>query len=150
MLQSLTSVFGMRTGVSPELDHQIRSFYTSICFILYIETKLISCMPEQIVFALGQVRTRLCCRTNYSKQKRRSTFPTGTRPISTPWLNTLLCVHLVPINLIISQGTTIPHLRTGFPLRCFQRLSIPNIATLQCHGRDSRQTRGSFIRVLSY
>lgn len=27
------------------------------------------------------------------------------RPISTPWLNTLLCFHLVPINLIISQGT---------------------------------------------
>jgi hypothetical protein len=27
------------------------------------------------------------------------------RPISTPQLHTLLCFHLVPINLIISQGT---------------------------------------------
>ena len=28
------------------------------------------------------------------------------RPISTPWLNTSLYFHLVPINLIISQGTS--------------------------------------------
>ncbi len=27
------------------------------------------------------------------------------RPISTPWLNALQRLHLVPINLIISQGT---------------------------------------------
>lgn len=27
------------------------------------------------------------------------------RPISTPWLHTLLRFHLVPINLVISQGT---------------------------------------------
>ena len=44
----------------------------------------------------------------------------------------------------------IPNLRVGFLLRCFQQLSIPNIATLRCHWRDSRQTRGQFIPVLSY
>ena len=38
----------------------------------------------------------------------------------------------------------------GFPLRCFQRLSIPIIATLLCHWRDNRSTRGSSIPVLSY
>jgi len=27
------------------------------------------------------------------------------RPISTPWLRTLLYFHLVPINLVISEGT---------------------------------------------
>ncbi len=36
---------------------------------------------------------------------RYTAFLAGTRPISTPWLNTLLYFHLVPINLIISQGT---------------------------------------------
>ena len=67
-----------------------------------------------------------------------------------PRLNTLLCVHLAPINVIISHGSiTIPHLRGGFPLRCFQRLSGPNIATLRCPWQDSRYTRGSFVLVLS-
>ncbi|TEJ48908.1 hypothetical protein IPC612_03825 [Pseudomonas aeruginosa] len=27
------------------------------------------------------------------------------------------------------------HLEASFPLRCFQRLSFPNIATRQCHWR---------------
>ena len=71
------------------------------------------------------------------------------RPISTPRLRALPRFHLAPINQIISLGTMIPHLGVGFPLRCFQRLSVPNIATRQCHWRDSRQTRGSFIPVLS-
>ena len=80
-----------------------------------------------------------------------STFPNRNRTISTPWLSALLRVHLVPINLIISQvSQTIPHLEAGFPLRCFQRLSIPDIATRQSSGRQSRHTRGQFTPVLSY
>ena len=43
-----------------------------------------------------------------------------------------------------------PHLGTGFPLRCFQRLSLPHIATLLCRWRDNRITRGASIPVLSY
>ena len=42
------------------------------------------------------------------------------------------------------------HLEAGFPLRCFQRLSFPNIATGQCHWRDNPNTRGSSTPVLSY
>ena len=38
----------------------------------------------------------------------------------------------------------------GFPLRCFQRLSRPYLATRPCHWRDNRCTRGMFIPVLSY
>ncbi len=73
-----------------------------------------------------------------------------TRRISTPRLNTSLCFHLVPINVVVSYGSqTIPNLRVGFPLRCFQRLSVPDIATRRCHWRDSRYTRGQFIPVLS-
>ena len=37
------------------------------------------------------------------------------------------------------------NLRMGFPLRCFQRLSLPNIATLRCRWHDNRCTRGSSI-----
>ncbi|PIP86298.1 hypothetical protein COV42_00065 [Candidatus Campbellbacteria bacterium CG11_big_fil_rev_8_21_14_0_20_44_21] len=48
-------------------------------------------------------------------------------------------LHLKPINLVIFQESqTIPNLEAGFPLRCFQRLSIPDLATLRCLGRDSR------------
>jgi hypothetical protein len=47
-----------------------------------------------------------------------------------------------------SQGRT--RFEVGFPLRCFQRLSRPHIATLLCRWRDNRSTRGASIPVLSY
>lgn len=51
--------------------------------------------------------------------------------VSTGKLNTLPCLHIQPINLIVYQGTlalksaTKPYLGEGFTLRCFQRLSFP-------------------------
>ena len=42
------------------------------------------------------------------------------------------------------------YLGRGFKLRCFQRLSRPNVATGQCHWHDNPNTRGSSIPVLSY
>ena len=78
------------------------------------------------------------------------------RRISTSRLNTLLCVYLMPIDLVIYQGSSVPllegmtHLEGGFVLRCFQRLSLPNVATQPCHWRDNWYTRGSFTPVLSY
>ena len=79
-----------------------------------------------------------------------SVFLIGNRPISTPRLNTLLCVHLEPINVIISYGSqTISNLEVGFPLRCFQRLSNPDIANQRCPWRDSWETSGQFTPVLS-
>jgi len=43
-----------------------------------------------------------------------------------------------------------PGLEGGFPLRCLQRLSRPNLATRRCRWRDNRYTRGSSTPVLSY
>ena len=43
-----------------------------------------------------------------------------------------------------------PGFEGGFPLRCFQRLSRPNLATRLCRWRDNRSTRGSSTPVLSY
>jgi hypothetical protein len=43
--------------------------------------------------------------THQNLYQRRAAFLAGTRPISMSRLNTLLCFHLTPINLIISQGT---------------------------------------------
>ncbi|MFM2216535.1 MAG: hypothetical protein RL240_853 [Planctomycetota bacterium] len=49
--------------------------------------------------------------------------------VSTGKLNTLRCLHIQPINLVVYQGTfayaTKPSLEEGFTLRCFQRLSFP-------------------------
>ena len=59
------------------------------------------------------------------------------RPISISLLNTLLCVHMIPINLVVSQRSYAPkcgksNLETSFPLICFQWLSIPSVATQRC------------------
>ena len=73
------------------------------------------------------------------------------RAISTGKLHALLHFHTRPINVVVfhgSQGRT--SFEGGFPLRCFQRLSLPHIATLLCRWRDNRSTRGASIPVLSY
>src|SRR6476660_9415060 len=43
-----------------------------------------------------------------------------------------------------------PHLKASFPLRCFQRLSLPNVANQPCSWRNNWHTRGSSVPVLSY
>ena len=51
------------------------------------------------------------------------------------------------------QGDQVPgrsHLQARFPLRCFQRLSLPHIATRQCDWRHNRYTSGASTPVLSY
>ena len=46
------------------------------------------------------------------------------RAISTGLLNTLLCLHIRPINVVVSHDPVRKsHLEDGFALRCFQRLS---------------------------
>ena len=80
----------------------------------------------------------------------------ATRPISTGQLNTLPCFHIPPIDLVVYQGSLgdlcpgRSHLGVGFPLRCLQRLSIPDAATQRCHWRDNWFTVGPSIPVLSY
>ena len=49
-----------------------------------------------------------------------------------------------------SKGVRNPYLGAGFPLRCFQRLSLPNVANQPCRWRDNWHTRGSSTQVLSY
>ena len=65
--------------------------------------------------------------------------------------------HFRPINPVVCWGPTKtvtvlwrPRLEDGFPLRCFQRLPVPNVANQPCPGRDNWHTRGSSVPVLSY
>ena len=80
----------------------------------------------------------------------------ASRAISTARLNDLRRLHLPPINVVVSHGPSgvlrprSIHLGTGFPLRCFQRLSLPDFANRRCHWRDNRDTSGLSNPVLSY
>ena len=70
--------------------------------------------------------------------------------IRTGKLNGLLRLHIRPINVVVFHDSMRSNLEGGFPLRCFQRLSRPYIATLLHRWHDDRSTRGTFIPVLSY
>ena len=77
------------------------------------------------------------------------------RFISIGQLNVLLHLHLQPITTQSIWNLTtlwygISYLRVGFTLRCFQRLSLPNLATQLCHWYDNWCTSGLFSLVLSY
>ena len=76
--------------------------------------------------------------------------------ISTGRLKPFRALHVRPINLVVYQGPSAgeparnPHLGVGFPLRCFQRLSFPDVATRRCPERDNRCTSGRYFLILSY
>ena len=61
----------------------------------------------------------------------------SSRPISFRQLHILLCFHPGPIYLVVCKGPStcvgISHLEGGFTLRCLQRLSLPDSATLPWH-----------------
>ena len=61
---------------------------------------------------------------------------TSSRPISNSQLHTLPCFHLCPIYLVFFKGSSScdwrSYLEGGFTLRCLQRLSRPDLATLPC------------------
>jgi len=63
----------------------------------------------------------------------------------------LLHLHLWPIDVVVFHGSQgRPCFEGGFPLRCLQRLSCPNIATQHYRWHDNWSTSGSFTPVLSY
>ena len=100
---------------------------------------------------LKQLNARPCRHSEHCKRNGQA-----SRPISTRKLKALLLLHTGPINLVVYEGSLgrLPcgrrHLEAGFTLRCFQRLSLPNIATQLCLWQDNWCTRGSSIPVLSY
>ena len=71
---------------------------------------------------LGSVSSTHCC--------------ASTSDLSTWWSSTALMAR--------------PGFEVGFPLRCFQRLSLPYIATQLCRWHDNWSTRGTSTPVLSY
>ena len=86
----------------------------------------------------------------------KKNYGQASRLISIGKLNVSLRLHTRPINLVIFQeplealrpGRS--HLVEGFTLICFQRFSLPDVATRRYRWRDNRYTRGPSIPVLSY
>ena len=73
------------------------------------------------------------------------------RAISTGKLNALLRFHTRPIDVVVFHGSSgSSRFEVGFPLRCFQRLSRPCLATRLRGWRHDRSTRGTSTPVLSY
>jgi hypothetical protein len=117
--------------------------------------------------ALGHAHTRtgnklICeCRSVSSAPVRRRQETTilfaknCPRPLVRLRSSHLHAVHVPPINPVIFRGSYLltsekVHLEGGFPLRCFQRLSRPNVATQLCRFPDNWHTSGSSSPVLSY
>ena len=73
------------------------------------------------------------------------------RVISTALLSTLLHLHMRPIHqvvFLVPQGRS--YLGNRLALRCFQRLSVPCLATRRYCGHNNRYTSGTSFPVLSY
>ena len=81
-------------------------------------------------------------RTTQWTQAPKNGVLSSHRLISTSQLHVLPRFHISPINPVIWLGASRPkawksHLEAGFPLRCFQRLSIPNVANQRCSWRNN-------------
>ena len=95
--------------------------------------------------------TRNLINLDFLPDMERGAGVQANRAIRTSKLNALPRLHTWPINEVVflgSQGK--PGFEMSFPLRCFQRLSRPHLATRQCSWRHNRSTRGAFVPVLSY
>src|SRR4051812_45064951 len=86
----------------------------------------------------------------------KRSYGQASRLISIGKLNVSPRLHTRPITWSSSrslQGSCDPgrsHLVEGFTLICFQRFSLPDVATRRCRWRDNRYTRGPSNPVLSY
>ena len=84
------------------------------------------------------------------------TWSSSPRSISIDQLNTLLCLHLRPIKLVVYKWPYlvkpggISNLEVCFTLRCLQRLSRPHAATQLCPWQNNWCTGGASNPVLSY
>ena len=112
-------------------------------------------MPRARTRARQRIRhlTKLfwVCLVLFPDMERCCLSDQANRAISTSKLNALLRLHTWPIDGVVfpgSQGK--PGFEVSFPLRCFQRLSRPYLATRLCGWRHNRSTRGTFFPVLSY
>ena len=138
-LRGLTTVFGMGTGVALALSSPARRVANSGDW-------------DRQEFRRASQNARKNGRLSGISRRTDQ----ASRAISTARLRMLPCLHLRPIDVLISNGAYESfrsgkiRLGGGFPLRCFQRFSRPNVATRRYPWQNSRYTRGQSVPVLSY
>lgn len=132
-------------------------YYYFIDYFIYVRISALCYVPKGLLL-------KYFCRNNvsqtYSKWKccgaimlwntEIKKWILTRKVISKSLLNTLLYLHMIPIKRLVLPQPMSTHLEDGFPLRCFQRLSQPTIATRRCSWRNNRDTSGSSDSVLSY
>ena len=140
----------------------MKAVLPGICFveIAVVTADLARSLVELVVLPMHSLFFRKCVVVNcvHSGFARNGGFYRHAkggleayRAISTGKLHALLHFHTRPIDVVVYYGSQArPGFEVGFPLRCLQRLSLPHLATLQCHWRDNRYTRGVSTPVLSY
>ena len=143
-LEGLTTEFGMGSGVTPPVRPPGNFWRQSLSANVHCKSSWF----VQLAFKSRSTAADLGLR-----QKRKMVKPHGRLVLVSSTSCDASTSSLLPCGLqgaFRSRSSGRPNLEGGFPLRCFQRLSIPDIATRQCHWRDNRHTRGQFIPVLSY
>ena len=137
-LEGLTSEFGMESGRAPPLWPPGITF---MCIYIHSERSFHGALAMRATGISPPCRNR--------GGHREANMATSLRPISTARLSPAA---YQPCSLqgALWHTPEIPSLEAGFPLRCFQRLSVPHIATRPCHWHDNRYTSGASNPVLSY
>src|SRR5262249_49393789 len=121
---SLASTYGEKNGDS----RFVTSLYRFCRFTIFVSTIHPTFELRFIKIFHFPLLLRKCSEQRIGKVKDQA-----ERVISTPELNTLLCLHPEPINVVVYHDPSgRSHLGIGLALRCFQRLSFPNIATQRC------------------
>jgi hypothetical protein len=141
----LTTGFGMGPGVPPPREAPTDRSLDRLRYAVGVNSA-----NKQAAWRPGGRRWGESVKVSVSRQgKSRSTLSTGS-------LNALRRVHVRPIKLVVYQrsysheGEGETHLGASFPLRCFQRLSRPEVATRRCGWRHNRHTSALSTPVLSY
>ena len=165
--QVLASGFGMGPGVSPgpwppqvfssSLSPRVAGggclgtgWWTRAC----VRVRVCWCSRRFVLMLVSCVSRSVVCPGRWFRRgagvgRVRPLVPVGStaRAASTSGLSTT-CSRVGSHTPL--RGVRNPYLGAGFPLRCFQRLSLPNVANRPCRWRDNRHTRGSSTQVLSY
>ena len=130
-LAGLTSVFGMGTGISPPL------------------------WPPRSSCSAGKPRSGPFKNSIANTSEIASKDP-SPRPISTGQLNTLLCLHFRPINVVVFHGPYLVNPVARFISRRVSRLDafsgylFRRFANQPCSWRNNWHTRAASVPVLSY
>ena len=146
---SLTSEFGMGSGRSSAITSPTKLVRFGATTLTQTGLRFVLPAPAK---GCSGMEGRRFVRSMLASDFAEGSVPVkAVRAISTRWLNASPHVHLAPIDRVVFPDPSgSAHLEGGFPLRCFQRLSRPHVATRQCRWRDNRNTRGASIPVLSY